>query len=258
MSIREATFSARYPVHPQLTQLAKRAATHQFLVNPASQTIYRYQVEFVRQFTEHCFREEFVKQRVLDWGCGKGHVTFLLKDLGANVTSCDYKDEQEAGDIDSSFGQATPIIDAEHITVVPLRHEYRLPFEIASFDVVLSFGVLEHVPHDFESLTEIVRVLRPGGLFFCFNLPYVLSWTQRMVRLMGDNYHDRLYSKRGTRQLLAKAGLDTLEMWHRQLFPKNTVSYPAHWWFEMLDQRIVGLTPLKYLATNIEFVARKP
>ena len=40
-----------------------------------------------------------------------------------------------------------------------------LPFETASFDAVISFDVLEHVPDPAKVLTEAHRVLRTGGIF---------------------------------------------------------------------------------------------
>jgi len=39
----------------------------------------------------------------------------------------------------------------------------RLPFADASFDVVLSFDVFEHIPDSDAHLAEVRRVLRPGG-----------------------------------------------------------------------------------------------
>jgi SAM-dependent methyltransferase len=41
----------------------------------------------------------------------------------------------------------------------------QLPFRSASFDVVFSFGVLALTPDPTRALSEMVRVLRPGGLF---------------------------------------------------------------------------------------------
>jgi ubiquinone/menaquinone biosynthesis C-methylase UbiE len=57
-------------------------------------------------------------------------------------------------------------------------------------------GVLEHVPNDQASLSEIVRVLKPDGLFFCFFLPTTLSWTQKVAHMRGNDYHDRLYDEK--------------------------------------------------------------
>ena len=40
-----------------------------------------------------------------------------------------------------------------------------LPFADASFDVVVSFDVFEHIPDSDAHLREVVRVLRPGGRY---------------------------------------------------------------------------------------------
>ena len=105
--------------------------------------------------------------QVLDWGTGKGHISYLLEKEGFQVTSCDVN--QNA--IDSTFGQITPIIDEQDINVIPLEHSWELPFQDNTFDVVVSFGVLEHVSHDQASLFEIRRILRTGGIFFFCFLP---------------------------------------------------------------------------------------
>jgi len=40
----------------------------------------------------------------------------------------------------------------------------RLPFDDASFDAVYSVGVLHHTPHFDQALSEVERVLEPGGV----------------------------------------------------------------------------------------------
>ena len=52
-----------------------------------------------------------------------------------------------------------------------VNEQPRLPFDDASFDAVLSCGVLEHVPYEEGSVREIARVLKPGGHFFVYQLP---------------------------------------------------------------------------------------
>lgn len=159
---------------------------------------------------------------------------------------------------DSAFGQDVPLIKEFGIQVTPLEHEYILPYGSSTFDVLLSVGVLEHVPNDQASLAEITRVLRPGGLFFCFFLPTRLSWTQQICRWRGEDYHDRLYTEGRVAGLLKGAGLNLLDIWYRQLFPKNSVHYPDFRLFEQIDQFITENTNLRYFATNIEFVSVKP
>ncbi len=39
----------------------------------------------------------------------------------------------------------------------------RLPYADNSFDVVLMSEILEHIPSDESAISEMVRVLKPGG-----------------------------------------------------------------------------------------------
>jgi len=151
--------------NPQLglIDLSANLENHLFLKNPASQNIYLYLTNYVRGFSENWFHTNLSSLKILDWGCGKGFITFLLQEMGADVTSCDVLEGN-----DSAFSQTTPILEAESLEVICLEHPYLLPFENEYFDVVLSFGVIEHVPNDLESLREIRRILKSGGLFFCF------------------------------------------------------------------------------------------
>jgi SAM-dependent methyltransferase len=50
-----------------------------------------------------------------------------------------------------------------------------LPFDMGSFDVVLSGGLLEHFEDPRPILAEMVRVLRPGGVFYADVVPRKLS-----------------------------------------------------------------------------------
>ena len=246
-------FSESIAINEPLREIVKNDENHHFLYNKAGQTAYVYLTSFVKKYCEEYFKKPFGEIKVLDWGSGKGHVTFLLKQLKANVDSCDVIDDSD----DSSFGQKTPIITSQRIDVKPLEHEFILPYNDESYDVVLSFGVLEHVPNDLESLREINRILKPKGLLFCFFLPYYMSWTQRLSHLRGNYYHDRLYRKDQTAAMLNNTNFSVLDMWNRQLLPKNSINYPNYKLFEKLDLFLCNHTFLKYFATNIEFVAVK-
>jgi SAM-dependent methyltransferase len=71
-------------------------------------------------------------------------------------------------------------IDADTTQVARARHRLKetetaaearwadvrdLPFEEASFDLVIDFGTCYHISRRARALAEIARVLRPGGLF---------------------------------------------------------------------------------------------
>jgi SAM-dependent methyltransferase len=251
--IRTQSFKKNIPINNKLQEIVKGFPSHNFIANPTSQYTYLILVDFIKEFSKKWFNRDLNSIKMLDWGCGKGHVTYLLKDGGCDVTSCDIL--LNAKD-DSTFGQETPIIQKTGIHVVPLEHEYILPFEDKSFDVVISWGVLEHVPHHLESLKEINRVLKDNGLLFCYFLPYTYSWSQNLANLMGNHYHDRLYNKKISEGLLEESNFEMLDFWHRAIFPKTKVNYPAYRLVERFDNFLCK-TPFKHIATNVEFVAVK-
>lgn len=254
-SLRKEIFSRPWPLDEEIRATAATLPSHHFLANPSGQYLYVYLTRFVKALSEKHFGRNFSDLSVLDWGCGKGHVSKLIRDLGPRqLASCDILSERG----DSAFGQDVPIIKTFGIQVTPLKHEYILPYGSETFDVLLSVGVLEHVPNDQASLAELTRVLKPGGLFFCFFLPTRLSWTQQICRWRGEDYHDRLYTEGSVESLVAGAGLNLLDLWYRQLFPKNSAHYPDFRLFERIDQFITENTYLRHFATNIEFVSVKP
>ncbi|MBI2745591.1 MAG: class I SAM-dependent methyltransferase [Burkholderiales bacterium] len=227
-----------------LREVARREPSHRFL-GGATQGCYVRMVHLLVAAYRAQQREP-ATVRVLDWGAGKGHISYLLRKSGFDVTSCDLKSSTD----DSAFNQETPIIDEQSIQVIPLLDDCALPFEDASFDLVVSFGVLEHVRDDRCSLKEIRRVLKPGGLFFFAFLPYWLSWTQRLAHLRGNRYHPILYSVQGMRELARVSGFRVDRVWHGQLFPKNF--WPDSNAIERLDRFLTSRTPVKYFATNLE------
>jgi SAM-dependent methyltransferase len=249
--LRKEYFSKYFPYDNELATIVKNEREHDFLVKPLWQNMHIYLVEYLIAFCKKWFGKNDFK--VLDWGCGKGEITYLCKKRHIKIECCDIADKKYG---DSAFGQKTPIIDHEKINVIPLEHTVQLPFENESFDAVLSFGVLEHVSNDMESLKEISRILKPRGLFFCFFLPYKYSWKQKRQHLKGSFYHDHLYDMKTVKYLLDNAGFTLSDYWNRDLFPKRfaPVFYRQ---IENMDNWICGNTVLKHLASNIEFVAYK-
>ena len=251
--MRHKSFSEKINHDDTLDALVSGYPSHRFIANPPSHFVNQYLVNYVLKFSENHLNKKADTLKILDWGCGKGHITYLFRQQGIPVASCDIVDEKD----DSAFGQDTPILDKLNIDVVPLTHPFELPFDSSSFDVIVSFGVLEHVPNDLNSLKEIHRVLKPGGLFFCFFLPYTYSWTQKIAHLQGDFYHDHFYNEKIVRNLLRDSKLTLLDFWHRALLPKTVGNYPAHQTVERFDQFVCRYTFLRHLATNVEFVAQK-
>jgi len=95
---------------------------------------------------------------LLDVGCGGGQNALTLERLypDLRITGVDLSPEQ--------VGRARARAAARGSAV--RFHEGNaldLPFETASFDVVISIGSIKHWPSPRRGLRECLRVLRPGG-----------------------------------------------------------------------------------------------
>lgn len=192
--------------------------------------------------------------RLLDWGCGFGQVSALLRAEGVDVVAFDVRPGLVAPTRERL--ERFPEIEA-HVTSDPVA----LPFETDSFDTVLSCGVLEHVEDPDGSLDELRRVLKPGGIFHVVNLPNRFSYTERIARLLGRYYHgqlpdDRVYTKRRARELFERHGFELREFRRAHMLPL-TLGGPARpiWAASRALEHVPGLN---LLATSLELVAVKP
>lgn len=110
-------------------------------------------------WNEHLARYAFVRQfcrdqRVLDIGCGTGYGTDVLRQTAASVIGLDY---------------ASGALDYARINY-PTSKWIRgsadaLPFANNSFDLAVSFEVIEHLLDHQALLREAARVVNPNGVF---------------------------------------------------------------------------------------------
>jgi malonyl-CoA O-methyltransferase len=92
---------------------------------------------------------------VLDLGCGTGRHALWLAEAGATVTAIDFSE----GMLEQA--RAKPGADAVRFLAHDLAQP--LPFPAATFDLVVSGLVLEHLPDLDPFFGEAHRVLRTGG-----------------------------------------------------------------------------------------------
>lgn len=199
--------------------------------------------------------------RVLDWGCGLGQVSHLLRRAGLDVMSFDYRGD-DAPDTEVAL-ERYPDVRA-YISSDPRR----LPYADASFPAVLSCGVLEHVLDPDASLGELARVLQPGGTLYVYKLPNRFSYLERIAKRVGLYYHgaephELLYTPRTARDMLEGHGFAVRELRLANMLPL-TLDFPlaqrpavaqAVWGANRALARVPGLNRV---ATNVELVATAP
>jgi ubiquinone/menaquinone biosynthesis C-methylase UbiE len=97
--------------------------------------------------------------KVLEVGCGAGRQARTLKTLRPEL-------ELHGADLSHrAIDEARSYNDGVEYRVADAN---RLPYEDNSFEAVMLFDVLEHVPEVAQVVGEIARVLKPGGLFHGF------------------------------------------------------------------------------------------
>ena len=144
---------------------------------------------------------------ICDWGGQYGHVTRLLRRHYANVI-CYVPDgtEFEAEYFHQGFG----ISDA--VRFGPGYGHPEIPLADEREDAVISSGVLEHT-REYEvsetaSLTEIRRVLKPGGRLFVWNLPRRWGSVELLNKVLGRSIHQYKYDRSQVRSLLGQSGFE--------------------------------------------------
>jgi SAM-dependent methyltransferase len=199
---------------------------------------------------------------LLDWGCGYGQMTYLLRRRGLAVT---------AYDMGTPETRMPDVPLCREIQVIRSTHPTELPFGNNAFDAVLSSGVLEHVDehsqpgNEWRSLREIARVVRPGGFFFIFQLPQRYAWQEAMLRRLGRGYtHPRRYTADEITAMLHATGFRVISIHRANMLPKNLTGVPP--WVRGMynsagrklltaDAALCRLPLLNHLAGVLEVVA---
>ena len=172
-------------------------------------------------------------ERVLDLGCGSGRHAFEAARWGAKVVALDVGEEELSGVRGTFLAMlAAQELDVGTCSAGAVRGDARcLPFEDGVFDRVIAAEVLEHIPEDTTAMSELARVLRPGGTLAvtvprCG--PEVVNW------LLSDAYHDvpgghvRIYRRSTLVERLAACGL--VPVGHHYAHGLHT----PYWWLRCL------------------------
>jgi len=203
-------------------------------------------------------------RRILDAGCGTGNNLAHLRRFGKTV-GVDLSDEA------LRFCRSRGVAATRGSLL-------SLPFPDGSFDAVTSFDVLYHrwVADDREAVREIVRVMKPGGLFLVRVPALKMLWGAH-----DEAVHSRhRYTRGEVRRLLEDAGLEVARLTYANtlLFPVVAVRRtldrllhrhgsdvgflppPMEWTFRNLlgiEARLVRHLPLP-IGASVFALARKP
>lgn len=140
--------------------------------------------------------------RVLDLGCGNGiPITSAVIAAGCRSIGVDSSPEMLARFLVNCL--STPAVRAV---------AQRLPFRNDSFEAVISWGMLFHLPQADQrhAVAEVSRVLCSGGVFLFTSGDVDDDSGTHVTPMNGVDFHYYSYSAEGYRRILAERGIDLL------------------------------------------------
>jgi len=170
--------------------------------------------------------------KFLDAGAGFGRHAFEAARQGATVFALDYASD-EVVMTRNTFGA---MLEAKEITPQAyggvLRGDAtKLPFEDNTFDCVVTSEVLEHIQDDVHVISELHRVLKPGG---SLGVTVPSWWPEKINWMLSDEYHApksvgghvRIYSATELKAKLRSAGLEVTGSHHAHAL------HSPYWWLK--------------------------
>ncbi len=167
-----------------------------------------------------CLAAHVAGARVIDAACGNGYGADILCDAGAlEVVGFDCSTE--------AIAEALAAYDRPGLRFA-VADVTRLPVANAACDAFVSLETIEHVADVDAFLAEVVRVLAPGGAFYC-------STPNRQVTNPGitidgrpfNRFHMREYTA-AELQALLKEYFNTIEMYGQTFFSRDYCRFLSH------------------------------
>jgi 2-polyprenyl-6-hydroxyphenyl methylase/3-demethylubiquinone-9 3-methyltransferase len=203
--------------------------------------------------------------RILDLGCSRGLLLERFRRyLGAEFVGIeldpDDRIEAESRGIQVDAHQINAFDDGQIVA--------SLPYDDATFDVVLAAEIIEHIVDTVGFAVQIARVLRPGGVAF-FSTPNILWFKYRLDLLYGrypdpleyrlrygtDFGHVRTFTPATLREVVESAGLEVERVAGKRLGPIGSLARTPHALARFLDRLA---TAMPKLSDDILLVARRP
>lgn len=163
--------------------------------------------------------------RVLDVGCASGGLLALLRPRAGHLAG-----------LEPSASAARAAARVADVVVQGALEDPDLPFEPASFDLVVLADVLEHIADPVPALRRAAAWARPGGAVL-LSVPNVAHWRARLTLARGrwpaeergtfDATHLRWFTHESVARLLADAGLVEAELDAIVPALRNHVRLPA-------------------------------
>ena len=168
---------------------------------------------------------------VLDVGCGLGFFSERLAERGADVASCDI-----GPDLVERTRKRVGC-QCEGVDALKLSDHYGE----ARFDIVVSSECIEHTRDPAKAITEMAKVLKPGG-YLSISTPnliwYPAVWLATKLRLRPFDGHEHFSTWSGMRKALAANNIEVISERGLHLLP---FQLPIHKLLHFCDQHLQSL-----------------
>jgi 2-polyprenyl-3-methyl-5-hydroxy-6-metoxy-1,4-benzoquinol methylase len=116
--------------------------------------------QYTRTYAEDIVFDNIPKncKKILDFGCGDAHFAVRLLEKANAVYGCD-------ADMDVIAKDMKFIREIKFAAIKPRK---KTGYTNNFFDCVTLMGVLEHVADEKETIRELYRITKPGGILFIF------------------------------------------------------------------------------------------
>ncbi|MCK5617359.1 class I SAM-dependent methyltransferase [Candidatus Pacearchaeota archaeon] len=206
--------------------------------------------------------------KVLDFGCGKGHISILLSEMGFCASATDIGETVgEHLGISESLWQKEiwNVFNKDYNINYLFYNGTSLPFKDNSYDAIVAYAVIEHIPpeHLGHILDELNRILKKGGYLFVYRCPRKYAFIEHLARILKMTGHDILISDSELQDLLSNHGFDMIKIEKTDMIPAFLHNYYLQKFWQSLTpvllfaEKILMKTPVSIISHHNRCVALK-
>ena len=203
--------------------------------------------------------------RILDLGTGSGIAGYLLAAQGHFVEAIDVADFNETPSLHSRMGAEQQMLWkalADRQPRIRFQHYFNstIPFETSSFDAVIAYGVIEHIPDNVLHgvMQEVARVTKPAGRLMISYLPRNWALMEIILAVLGRPHHLRRWGDGELRRFLGGFGYE-LVLLERIIFAPQFPASFANRYKNILDRFdvLAKIPPFSLFARDLLGVGKK-
>lgn len=228
------------------------ANSYEVLQAEAYEDCFKYSRHRLHKLLEEYLPQNGTGLRLLDAGCGTGHHIADLRRRGFEVAGVDASKEM----LDHArLNNPDSVILEADVDEIPLPD--------ASFDIILSIEVLRHLPRSAKAISEMSRLLKPGGYCLVTATPLlnlnayaVINKIAHSVKI-GDlaQHKQSFHTSARLRKEFSDAGFSSVDVrgvyigpvnWVGRIFPKGLSAALKKW--ESFDESLADKAVLRELS----------